>query len=202
MYRWCQVIPYISQVILGGFRSFRWFHIDYRFGKYTERLNVALDLMCKFLCKKLFHISFCVKLQFILIINISKILNKGFFERFLYICRRLYSHLYESILQVLHPTCKKISSFRNVRDLHCPRTLLIVFHCTKNEEILNGKHHFLSSFYCIIFLLIAFHFVSFLNNSENKGFHHQTFFRLYKVYFRKHFSMPFFSNPWPKYTPS
>ena len=83
-----------------------------------------------------------------------------------------------------------------------PPTLLIVFHCTKNEEILNGKHHFLSSFYCIIFLLIAFHFVSFLNNSENKGFHHQTFFRLYKVYFRKHFSMPFFSNPWPKYTPS
>ena len=32
------------------------------FGEYTERLNVALDLMCSFLCKKLFHICFCVKL--------------------------------------------------------------------------------------------------------------------------------------------
>ena len=79
-----------------------------------------------------------------------------------------------------------------------PPALLIVFHFTKNEEILNGKHQCLLHY----FLVNCFHFISFLNNSENKGFHYQTFFGLYKIYFRKHFSMPFFSNPWPKCTPS
>ena len=136
-----------------------------------------------------------------MIINFSKILNKGFFERFLYIYRRLYRHLYESILQVLHPTCKKILSFRNVRDLHCPPPhppCWLFFISRKMKKSLMEN----ISVYCIIFLLIAFHFISFLNNSENKGFHYQTFFGLYKIYFRKHFSMPFFSNPWPKYTPS
>ena len=63
--------------------------------------------------------NFCVKVYFTLafVENINHF-DSQFSEtverRFLYIYRHLYSHLYEPMSQVLHPTYPNITNFRNV----------------------------------------------------------------------------------------
>ena len=93
-----------SQLVLDRFRSFLVLVS-------TKRLNVGIDLI--------WWAHFCVKISFIL----AFVQNFNHFHsqpletierRSLYIYRRLYSHLYGPMSQVLHPTCPKISNFRNV----------------------------------------------------------------------------------------
>ena len=93
-----------SQLVLDRFRSFLVLVS-------TERLNVGIDLI--------WWAHFCVKIFFIL----GFVQNFNHFHsqpletierRSLYIYRRLYSHLYGPMSQVLHPTCRKISNFWNV----------------------------------------------------------------------------------------
>ena len=75
----------------------------------TERLNVAIDLMCSFFVKPYFILAFAQNFN-----HFDSQPLETVKRRFLYIYRRLYSHLCGPMSQVVHLTCPKISNFRNV----------------------------------------------------------------------------------------